>query len=314
LKPILFLHIPKTAGSSLNKSATDWLGDKAVERDYGPEKYFSSSLVKQHIYGAGAIDEFGFFSAFQAEQKAWLSGHFHADRYVHLFGAQNTISFVRDPVERVISEYNYLVNKHDLRQSFEEFYRSPAETNKQFRMLGQFPWQAFYLVGSTEHYSDCLEFISLGKAVEIYENQINKKYPTSHATLNAETLTDIAKWNARDYLFVSEARAYLEKQFDARQHGKAFCYHDIGFIADQHIIGWAFYSDSEDPANIALYVNGGRRQTIYASEHRPELQTLQTPRSGHNGFRFSLENYKNADRIEVKVLNTDQTLWCWSKL
>lgn len=313
MTPILFLHIPKTAGSSLTKSATDWFGDDAVERDYGHEEQYSSALVRQYIYDVNPIDEYGFFKAFQTHRKKWLSGHFFSDRYVHLFGAQNTVSFVRDPVERVISEYNYLVHKHSLGQSFEDFYRSPPETNKQFRMIGQCPWQAFYLVGSMERYSECLSFLAKGKSLSIQENQINKKYPSDDKPVNAETRADIEKWNARDCLFVADVRAYLDKQFEVHAKGQAFCFHDMGFVADKHIIGWAFYSEDKTPVHIGLFADGVLVQETRASEHRPSLQALLTPRDGHSGFRFSLENHQKAEQLEVKALCTEQTLFRWSR-
>ncbi|MBL4838257.1 MAG: sulfotransferase family 2 domain-containing protein [Kordiimonadaceae bacterium] len=313
MEPILFIHIPKTAGTSLQESAVDAFGIQSVEKDYGPDKNYSTALVKEHLYGSDTNDIYGFKSAFLTQRKKWLGGHFHADKFTHLFGAQNTVSFVRRPVDRVISEYRYLQRTHGLDRSFEDFYRSPAETNKHFRMLGPTPWRALHLVGSLERYSECLKLLSSSFKLNLPEYKKNTNPIPQGNTVSADVRAEIAKWNERDILFVQEARDYLEKRIQNDKKGKPFCYHDSGFSLDEHIIGWAFYSGSNEVVRIGLYVNGQLKNEIGALEHRPDLQILQTPRGGHNGYRFVLSGYTHASHIEVRALNTEQTLFSWTR-
>ncbi len=313
LKPLLFVHLPKTAGSSLNQSASDCFGSDRTERDYGSEREYSTKLVRHYIHNSDTIDQYGFHTAFLAEGKKWLAGHFDAERYIHLFGAEQAISFVRDPVERVISEYFYLVRKHGLERSFEEFYKAPEETNKQFRMIGQIPWQAFHLVGTQEKYSECIRLLAKNLSLPLEENRTNVSPSDEENSIDDATRADIAHWNARDILFVEEVRAYLEKQFEAEKNRQPFCYHDVGFEAGKHAIGWAFYGENNDAVTIGLSVDGVLKKSVKASEHRPVLQRLLTPRKGHNGFRFVLNDYACAQSLEIQALETNQCLFKWSR-
>ena len=227
------------------------------------------------------------------------------------FGAEKTISFVRDPIDRVISEYKYLSRTHALDRSLEEFYRAPEETNKQYRMIGQVPWQAFHLVGTLSQYTQCLDVLSESRGLTLSENAVNIAPLKTSDTGNETVRADIRKWNERDCSFVEDVEKYLQKRLQAYQEGKAFCFHDFGFIPDRHIIGWAFYSESDQPVTLELYADGKVVADIKGCEHRAELQVLKTPRAGHSGFRFELQQYTSASHIELKARETEQTLLSW---
>jgi hypothetical protein len=81
----IFVHVPKTAGTSFIKTLDQKYGDFTC-RDYG-----GKSSKKNHI------DRRGF------ENCDIIYGHFKSDKYKHLNRPQ--ISIIREPTERVISEY-----------------------------------------------------------------------------------------------------------------------------------------------------------------------------------------------------------------
>ncbi|MBO6506723.1 MAG: sulfotransferase family 2 domain-containing protein [Kordiimonadaceae bacterium] len=311
MKPILFIHIPKTAGTSLNASAEAYFGKDAIEKDYGAEAPHTTALVRQHIYGPDTVDQFGFTESFLIDRKAWLTGHFSADRYLQFLGCENVISFVREPVERVISEYLYLKRTQRMERSFEEFYRHPHETNKQYSFVGRFPWQAFHFIGTQERYADGLAHLSETLAIPIEIQTKNIRKDQSHLEIDDATRQDIAAWNERDIAFYTAVCAYMEKQFVARETGQAFCFHDVGFVPGQHAIGWAFYEGSNAAVNIDLYVDDKCVSSVLASEHVPELHWVNAPRKGCVGFRFVLDDYTAASKIEIKAQQTNQTLFSW---
>ena len=313
MTPLFFIHIPKTAGTSLNTAAENLFGTPAIEKDYSAKSTATSPLVWHHIYAADSAGPFALVKAMQSANKRWLTGHVFAQRYVHLLGAENTISFVRDPIDRVISEYRHRTSKEGEGRSFTEFYKDPLETNKQFRMIGQLPWQAFHLVGVQDQYDTCLDHINATKNLTLAPIKTNVSAQASADETDSETREDIRKWNERDCIFVEQVRDYLTKQLETHAANKPFCFHDMGFVPEQHIIGWAFYLHSEEPVDIGLYIDGILVEKTSALEHRPELQNLLTPRAGHNGFRFVLAPYGSAQSVCVKALNTDQTLFEWQR-
>lgn len=312
MQPILFIHIPKTAGTSFNENAEKNFGLELMEKDYGSDANHTSALVKAHIYGKETIDQYGFHQAFTHAGKKWLTGHFNADRYLPLMGCENTFAFVRDPVDRVISEFLYRKRKFGMDRSLEAFYQDPGETNKQFRMIGEHPWQAFQFVGTQARYQECLEHLNKTLACGFENIQTNRRKDTTHLDITEEDKTEIRRWNERDCLFYDEVTAYLERQFSAAESGQDFCYHNFGFEAGTHVIGWAFYAGKDKAADIGLFVDGQHVQTTRASEHLAALQLIGAPRAGNVGFRFVLSDYPNARTIDVKALDTEQTLLSWA--
>lgn len=312
MKPVLFVHIPKTAGTSLNTSAEACFGADRLEKDYGKDAPHTSELVQKSIYGEHTVDPFAFHQAFLENKKTWLTGHFSADRYLSHFGCQNTIAFVREPVERVISEYLYLQRQGRMNRSFEEFYRSPDETNKQYRMIGQFPWQAFHLVGSQERYGECVGLLGQSFGLPLTAEEKNRRTDNAHTDFNDEVREDVRRWNERDCQFYQDATEYLRARLEAEAAGTPFCFHDVGFVAGQHAIGWAFFADDNEPVNIDLYVDGLLAESARASEPRADLDLAQAPRRGCVGFRFVLAPYAAASSIELKAQPTAQSLLRWS--
>jgi hypothetical protein len=312
MSPLLFIHIPKTAGTSLNASAEKIFGADAIERDYGPDVDHTTANVKRYIYNAPTVDQYGFHEATRDAETKWVTGHFPADRFLHLFGAQHTISFVRDPVERVISEFRYRQKIGTTDLDFKSFYTSDAERNKQHHTIGIFPWKAFHLVGSQERYNDCLALLAQVQNLpfEAFERNIMR---AEDETASAEIRSEIESLNTLDCALVSEADMYLEKQFDVATRHEVFCYHDIAFEPDRHFIGWAFYADNEKPVQIEVWADDKLQETVQASEHRTELQAVGTPRMGHNGFRLVLDKYRKADRLDLRTHETGQTLFSWTR-
>lgn len=313
MSPILFIHIPKTAGTSLNASATQVFGNAAVERDYGPSEPHTTDNVKKYIYSAQTVDQYGFREATRDAETRWITGHFPADRFLHLFGAQNTITFLRDPVERVLSEYQHLVRHGRVDRDLETFYRSEPEINKQHHMVGLFPWKAYHLVGSQDTYAQSVALLAQNLNLPFEALEKNVKPASEKDPFDAAIREEIRALNNLDYQLVDEARLYLDKQFYVAKRHEAFCYHDVAFESDVHFIGWAFFADNEFPVNIQLWVDGDHKETAQASEHRPELQAVGTPRMGHNGFRFVLDAYKGCDSVELRTQETDQLLFSWAR-
>jgi len=314
MDPILFLHIQKTAGTSLNKSAEKLFEIHQIERDYGMDAPHTTDLVRRYIYESPTVDQYGFLNATEAKNTRWITGHAPADRYLHLYGAQNTISFVRDPFDRILSEYRYRKRAGNMDRSLEEFYQTPAETNKQFAMIGNAPWRAFHLVGSMETYEQCVSMLAQELELPFKILHENKNTDTSGVKNISDNLQNaIRKHNALDYSFVAQVRGYLDQRLAAFKADQAFCYHDLTFEPDRHFIGWAFYRGSEEPVNVELWVDGKLQTSVQASEHRPELQAVGAPRLGHSGFRFVLEGLRSAQRLELVAADTGQTLFNWQR-
>lgn len=111
-RQLVFIHIPKTAGLSLHA---------ALENIYGSE-----STLRIEI---GALQNFRKSPDNQVIDKAYVSGHFfYNDIKNRCEPDAILISILRDPIKRILSNYNYITNwvKHPLhektvQQSFSEY-------------------------------------------------------------------------------------------------------------------------------------------------------------------------------------------------
>ncbi|MCZ6620138.1 MAG: sulfotransferase family 2 domain-containing protein [Gammaproteobacteria bacterium] len=147
---IVFIHIPKTAGTSFRAAAEQYFGNSSVERDYGAEDPYTTDIVLETVY-SNRIE--GLPTAMEQASRRMLAGHFPATKYHQLF-ANNVrwCTFLRDPVQRVISEHRHLVKKNRYAHSLEYFCNTKAECNKQTRLLRGIEEKDLYFVGVAEHF------------------------------------------------------------------------------------------------------------------------------------------------------------------
>lgn len=97
-RSILFLHIPKAAGSTLRT---------IIDRQYAEEEIFT-------IDGANvdaSIDRFCRLPHAKKERIRCLKGHMAFGLHEHLDPPSTYVTILRDPIERIISHYYYVLRK-----------------------------------------------------------------------------------------------------------------------------------------------------------------------------------------------------------
>ena len=98
-KPAIFLHIPKTAGTTLHN---------IIERQYEPEAIYT--------FGSDAhasVEEFRNLSLAERENIQLLRGHMAFGLHEFLPSTNDYFTILREPVERVISYYNFILRTPD---------------------------------------------------------------------------------------------------------------------------------------------------------------------------------------------------------
>jgi hypothetical protein len=210
-QPLIFIHIPKTAGTSFRSAAEQFFGRTAVARDYGKGNLATTALVRQTTY-LGRTD--ALYPHMYAQGIRMLTGHFPANRYLHPFGCgARWCTFLRDPVQRVISEYKHVVRHRSYTESLEEFCQSPPQRNKQIRMLEGLEPHAQFFIGITEWYRQSIEAFNriAGTDLPYLEENMTRSGPAIRHKAPRKTLRLIRESNAEEVAFYQRyAARYTE--------------------------------------------------------------------------------------------------------
>ena len=136
----LFLHIPKTAGSSFRTTLA-----RHLQPDCNINIEGRRGTKRRHAAFAEAIDEF--LALDRDKHFVFASGHINMAEAVriqrNLGRPVKLLTMLREPVQRVISDYRYqLTPAHPTHESFsaafptlESFVESPRSQNKMYRYL-----------------------------------------------------------------------------------------------------------------------------------------------------------------------------------
>ncbi|GGC64815.1 sulfotransferase family 2 domain-containing protein [Chelatococcus reniformis] len=153
-RDVVFLHIPKTAGTSLRTALETALSAHVQMFDYGQAEPKTTPGVRRLCRDASS----GGTARSPRVRPVFLCGHIWAADYLECFRPQSFVTFLRDPVDRVISAYHHSRRHTDDRRPFDEFVHDPEHRNLQTRQLAALPLAACGFVGFVEHYrEDCAE-------------------------------------------------------------------------------------------------------------------------------------------------------------
>lgn len=156
---LLFIHVPKTAGSSFRISLAKSFGKNLLALDYGDKSSVTSELVTAHIYaGDDSQPRRRLIRALREKECKVLAGHFYYRKYGRFFAAEKIICFIREPLHRLASEYLHKQRLEAYPGSFEEFVELRRNRNLQSAYLAGLPAGSF--VGITEHYRESLQLLS----------------------------------------------------------------------------------------------------------------------------------------------------------
>ncbi|WP_445363367.1 sulfotransferase family 2 domain-containing protein [Microbulbifer sp. ANSA003] len=308
MNSFLFVHIPKTAGTSFRLGSDGFFGRDFVCKDYGPKSPSTSPLVKR--WAGDAPDYWAFNKALIASNVRLVAGHFPAGKYTSLLGVEKTISFVRDPLQRLVSEYQHMVRNYGLAKSFPEFYRLPHNINRQFKLLGQANWPTFGFVGVTERYADSLRIINKKYGLDIRHTIENtgRSNISSHYDIESEAREELIQLNHKDIVLFELVKEQFDWRLKLENMASSFTRGALLRVDNGKLFGWALAEDSDDPVDIVIKVNGEIRSRLKAMQDRPMLRALGVGRGGFVGFSFDISKLKAGDKVDCVVANTGQPL------
>ncbi|MEL6866384.1 MAG: sulfotransferase family 2 domain-containing protein [Bacteroidota bacterium] len=211
---LLSIHIPKTAGTSFYQ---------ILQQVYGQALSIS---FKRRDYKA-LVQKYGRLENGISHDLRVLHGHFY---YQELQDFQQshqipTICWLRDPVQRVVSNYrffkqglrnplrnprNYEINKHRVEESLLTYAAIPENQNRMVSFLEGISLEELFFVGIQEHFKEDVQrlaqLLDWPKVQIPYLNRSESDHSLPEA-IPADWLAKIRSWNAADVRLYEAAMA-----------------------------------------------------------------------------------------------------------
>lgn len=203
------VHLPKTAGSSFRSSLEVLFGDR-LHKDYQGSGIALSSLERNRKILTESL------TLPKENPKSFdcIHGHFPPAKYLLLNDIEplTFITWMREPIARMISHYNYWQRAYDSEKSaphhkqvieenwsLEEFCLNERFRNIYSKYLWGFPLEYFDFIGITEHYEkDFRYFTKKYFNTELPIKRENASQRTDTIKFNPETLETIKKFHSKD--------------------------------------------------------------------------------------------------------------------
>lgn len=304
---LFFVHIPKTAGTSFRLGAERHFGSDNIIYDYGTKARETSEMVKETLYG-DHTDLWKFGQGCREKGAAMVAGHVNIGRFVSILGAPNTVTFLRDPLQRMASEYAHFVRHFDYKGSFKEFYSRPVMQNRQSKILHGVNLEAIGLLGLTERYADSLELINAryGIAIPHREDNQGKSSLAAPHKFTAEDEAELKLLNRRDITSYEYSKRLFDIRMELFRDGLPYVHAHLAEASKQRVSGWAWWAgDNDSPVEVEVWVNGAQINTTWAVDHRPGQCRILPPRGGYVGFHLAVK-LNAGDKVQCRVAETGQ--------
>lgn len=182
---------------------TEAFEDRSILYDYGNAERLTSEAVRSFRYGA--VKDPGAIEAVKKAGPLLLVGHFEAKVYADFFKPREFVTFLRDPVARVVSDYQHFRRHHGFEDDLMDFVHRPQLQNRQARFLDGLPLGKIGFIGIAERFDASVAALSkhLGRVLKV--ERLNVAPVGQEIEISDDVARQIRDANAADVRLYEEA-------------------------------------------------------------------------------------------------------------
>jgi len=308
MKSLLFVHVPKTAGTSFRQAAINEFGSAYVIQDYGTEAPETSELILRYVYTES--NHWVLYKHLEKLNARLVCGHMRAKKFMPGIGVRNTAIIFREPVQRVYSEYQHFVRNKGYSGSFRDFYLLSRNCNVQAKRADGVPLRALGVVGLTERYDETLRIINhcYGLSLKALVKNTGRKSLDKAHDISAEDRKEVLRLNHKDVALYERACVLFEERLALHEKGLPYAHGSLVMASPKKVAGWAWWEGGEDdPVELDVRVNGKVQARVQAQRFRYQLSQFRPPRGGHAGFSAKI-HARPGDKVDCVVCSTGQVI------
>ena len=309
-KGLLFSHIPKTAGTSFRRSVERFAKGWKVYSDYEESNPTTSRIIRS-LYKSGDYSKIGEING----KQTLLAGHFPIIKYLPYYPIHRVITFVRDPVQRVISHYHDLQRRIGYSESLEKYISEKRYQNQQVKFIKDIPIEAIGFIGVCDYYDESIEMLKLlyGIDVPIKKLNTNKEKKDEYYQASEEIIQNIKEVNDKDFEFYNKAIQIFELRRELLKKNEPYVYGKITSIDEEQIKGWAINPNINKPVELNVINDDEILSRMIANVPVPELEDLNYSGIPSIGFNYRGSDgkpirYRDDSDIKIQVKTTGQIL------
>lgn len=297
LKPMLFVHIPKTAGTSVRVGAVEYLGNARTAFDYGPKEKNTSRMVQRFLHQERKPQAFR--NAFDRRGLKFFTGHIRLSDHVGFFDLDNVAVFLRDPVQRIMSEYRHFVRHYGYTDDIETFIANPVFQNKQARAIAGVRLGELGFVGIAEEFEESLRRLNrhFGWEIPFKQTNLGRSGLAEPHDIKPRLRRRILQANPLDQALYEEACRLFQEGPAEAEAPRTAAIGSCKLHEDSLLKGWACRIGAEVATWVRVEVNDQEVAMLRADRFRSDIRQRGLKRSGCAGFEMSMPNIGKGDVI-----------------
>jgi len=217
---LIFLHIPKTGGTTFREASAEAFGEERTVRLYGADAATTSPLAQEHFFSGRDTDPYkeraaDLADAMKADGTDFLTTHWGA-AFLDLYPGERFVAIVREPVSRYLSNYDH-ERRNGRVESFEAYLEDERFHNQQAAHFGEKAPADLGVVGLTERLADTIRLVNAAFGLDLpsvpkTRNRTHFWRKSDRAALLDRYEEAIRLRNGEDVALYDEARRLFEEK------------------------------------------------------------------------------------------------------